>query len=108
MKKELCFKFIVYKNYNEMHGQQNIKFYNSMSFFMDVTILNVRHMSLANTVARLRVRSDKRTGQHYMQRNLFCNTLVISCVQFDNSGLKLLRCVIGQEHFRTVNISSDS
>jgi len=25
MKKELCFKFVIYKDYTEMHGQQNIK-----------------------------------------------------------------------------------
>lgn len=78
-----------------------------MSLFTDVAIPNIRNTSLANTVARLCVYSDKHTGQHYMQRNLFCVTVVISCVQFDNSGLELLRYVIGQEHFRTVNMSSD-
>ena len=77
-----------------------------MSFFMDVAVQTIRNISLANTVARLCVYSDKQTGQHYMQRNLFCVTVVISCVLFDNSGLKLLRCVIGQDHFRTVNMSS--
>jgi len=25
-KKELCVKLVIYKNYTEMHGQQNIKF----------------------------------------------------------------------------------
>jgi hypothetical protein len=25
MKKELCVKLVIYKNYTEMHGQQNIK-----------------------------------------------------------------------------------
>jgi len=24
--KELCVKFVIYKDYTEMHGQQNIKF----------------------------------------------------------------------------------
>jgi len=26
MKKELCVKLVIYKDYTEMHGQQNIKF----------------------------------------------------------------------------------
>jgi hypothetical protein len=30
-KKELCVKLIIYKDYTEMHGQQNIKFYNHVS-----------------------------------------------------------------------------
>jgi len=25
MKKELCVKLVIYKNYTEIHGQQNIK-----------------------------------------------------------------------------------
>jgi len=25
MKKELCVKLVIYKNYTEMHGQQNLK-----------------------------------------------------------------------------------
>ena len=27
--KELCVKLVIYKDYTEMHGQQNIKFYNT-------------------------------------------------------------------------------
>jgi hypothetical protein len=45
-------------------------------------------------------------GNIYTQQNLLCLTVIISCVQFDNFGLKLLRCVIGQEYFQTVNMSS--
>ena len=30
IKKELCVKLVIYKDYTEMHGQQNIKFPNSM------------------------------------------------------------------------------
>jgi hypothetical protein len=26
MKRELCVKFVIYKDYTEMHGQQNTKF----------------------------------------------------------------------------------
>ena len=42
-----------------------------MSFFTDVAILNIRNISLANTVARLCVRSDKHTGQHYINETCF-------------------------------------
>jgi hypothetical protein len=69
--------------------------------------MNIRNKSLANTMLRLCVYYDKPAGQHYIQRNMFCVTVVISCVQFDNSILKPLRCVIGQEHIPTVNMSLD-
>jgi len=35
MKKELCIKLVIYKNYTEMHGQQNMKQYGNMC---DITI----------------------------------------------------------------------
>ena len=31
MKKELCVKLVIYKDYTEMHGQQNIKYWTNNS-----------------------------------------------------------------------------
>jgi len=32
MKKELCLKLVIYKDYTEMHGQQNTKLYKKINF----------------------------------------------------------------------------
>lgn len=39
----------------------------SMRFLTDVAMLHIRNISLANTVARMCVYSDKHAGKHYMQ-----------------------------------------
>ena len=32
MRKELCVKLVIYKNYTEMHGQQNINYFDVVDF----------------------------------------------------------------------------
>jgi len=60
MKKELCVKLVIYKHYNEMHGQQNIK-----------TIINVTIScySLRNFTLRRIVVPYRRFGTTYQFRS---------------------------------------
>jgi len=43
MKKEFCVKLVIYKDYIEMHGQQNIK-------FQDIRVVQWRGLAYSNTL----------------------------------------------------------
>jgi len=44
MKKQLCVKLVIYKNYTEMYGQQNIKFNNVL--FASTNLMHVKILTL--------------------------------------------------------------
>jgi len=45
MKKELCVKLVIYKDYTEMHGQQNINPRSSVLYLVNI-LLEIPHLEL--------------------------------------------------------------
>jgi len=77
-KKELCVELVIYKDYNEMYGQQNIKNDCNISRFgkNDLLLLLFWHISMG--------------GQFIVAPNLTTCTLKIKYVTFVGNGIILL------------------
>jgi hypothetical protein len=93
IKKELCFKLVIYRNYTEMHGQQNIKniwicsrikcssiFSNRSAKFQKLLTKNsrdVQHTALANIKNEIAVIRQNSMTQNNINVKNSCNSLTL-------------------------------
>jgi hypothetical protein len=68
--KELCLRFVIYKDYTEMHGQQNIKFHMCQESVSKSTKCRARALDFPNRFSAVRKEDASITTSSISKSNL--------------------------------------